>query len=89
LVELRIDPQDSQPGAVVDRGELVELAPALAAVTAVAVGRCGCCGLGGEGFDELHVDLHPVAGELLLVALLAPVVGLVLLGGRQPVHLVA
>jgi hypothetical protein len=78
LVELGVDPQDSESGAVVDRGELVELASALPAAAT---------GLRGEWFDELHVDLHPVPGELLLVALPASIVGLVLLRGRQPVHL--
>ena len=67
LVELGIDPQDPQPGAVVNRGELVVLP-----------------GLGGAGkrLDELDVELDPVAGQRLLIALPTPVVALVALGGR-------
>jgi hypothetical protein len=61
-----------QPGAVVDGGELVVL-----------------LGLGGAGkrLDELDVELDAVAGQWLLIALPAPGVALVALGGGQPVQL--
>ena len=72
LVELGVDPQDPQPGAVVDGGELVVL-PGL--------------GGAGKGLDELHIQLDAVAGQRLLVALPAAVVALVPLGGGQPVEL--
>ena len=63
LVAAVVDPQHSQPGAVVDRGELV---------VARLAGAC-------EGFDELDVDLEAVTGSLLLVALPAALEGLVAL----------
>ena len=63
-----IDPQDTNPGAVIDGGELV-----------VALLTTARTGAGRQRFDELHVDLDPVAGELLLVALPATVVTLVAL----------
>src|SRR5690606_4388860 len=43
----------------------------------------------GEGLDELHVDLHAVAGQLLLVPLPSAVVALVALRGRQAAHVQA
>jgi hypothetical protein len=52
LVEPVVDAQDPQPDAVVDRGELVVLAPHA-----------------GDGGDELHIDLDPVAGLRLLIPL--------------------
>ena len=65
LVVAVVDPQDPDPGAVIDRGELVVL---------LAAG-----GAAGQRLDELHVDLDPVAGQRLLVALPAVVVALVAL----------
>jgi hypothetical protein len=59
-------------GAVVDGGELV-----------VLLGLWGV----GKRLDELHVDLDPVAGQGLLIALPAAVVALVPLGGGQAVEL--
>jgi hypothetical protein len=79
LVERRVDPQDAQTGAVVDRGELVVLVAAAAAPL----------GHRGERFDELHVDLHAVAGQLLLAPLPSAVVPLVALRGRQAAHVEA
>jgi hypothetical protein len=73
LVQLRVDPQHPQPGAVVDRGELVALVPTAA--------PAGCA---DDGFDELDVDLHVMAGPLFLVPLPPLVVPLVALGGGQP-----
>ena len=73
LVELGIDPQDPQAGAVVDGGELVVLA--------------ACASLGaGQRLDELDVDLDAVTGQWLLVPLPTAVVALVALGGGQPVQ---
>ena len=43
----------------------------------------------GQRFDELHVDLDPMAGQRLLVALPAVGVALVALRCRQPVELEA
>ncbi|MEV6296834.1 hypothetical protein AB0M41_41995 [Streptomyces sp. NPDC051896] len=79
LVQRRVDPQDAQVGAVVDRGEL----DVLVATAAAALGHRG------ERLDELDVDLDAVAGQLLLVALPSPVVALVALGGRQAAHVQA
>jgi hypothetical protein len=70
LVTARIGPQYPDPGAVVDGGELVVL---LATWDT-------------DGLDELHVDLDPLARELFLVALVAVLVTLVALGGREPRH---
>ena len=70
LVVLRIDAQHAYAGAVVNGGELVVL----------FVGDAWYRG------DELHVDLHLVAGLGLLVALPALGVSLVALVGRQPAH---
>jgi hypothetical protein len=53
------------------------------AVALLAASRTGAA---GQRFDELHVDLHPVAGELVLVALPTAVMTLVALRGGQPVH---
>jgi hypothetical protein len=72
LVAARVGAQYPQPGAVVDGGELVELAPPA---------------LLAERLDELHVDLQLVARALLLVASPTAVVALVALGGRESVHL--
>jgi hypothetical protein len=74
LVELGVDAQDPQAGAVVDGGELVVLAA-----------RARPC----QGRDELHVQLHPVARQGLLLPLPAPIVALVPLGGRQPIEVQA
>lgn len=68
LVRPRVDLQNPQPGAVIDRGVL--------AVALLAAGVCG------DRFDELDVDLHLVAGALLLVALPALLVALVALRGQ-------
>lgn len=73
LVELRVDTQDSQAGAVVDRGELV-----------VLVASASPTGGASEGLDELDVDLYVVTGALLLVAFPPPVVPLVALRARDP-----
>jgi hypothetical protein len=73
LVELVVDPQDPQPGAVVDGGELVILLPAR----------------GAERGDELHVDLHRMPGQGLLIPFPLAVVALVPLGGREPVEVQA
>ena len=70
LVTSRIGPQHPDPGAVVDGGELVVLLAPRAA----------------DGLDELHVDLDPLARELLLVALVALLVALVALRGRESRH---
>ena len=73
LVVLRVDLQDSQPCAVIDRGVLVVLLFAGA----------------GDGFDELDVDLYLMSWERLLVAFPAAVVGLVSLVGGEPVEVEA
>lgn len=70
LVVAVIDAQHSWPGAVIDRGVLVVRL------------HSGAC----DGFDELDVDLHEMAGEWLFVAFPASVVGLVPLVGRQPLR---
>jgi hypothetical protein len=56
LVEPVVDAQHPQPGAVVDGGELVELAPGPPEWGAVG---------GGQRLDELDVALHPVTGQQL------------------------
>ena len=66
MVVFRVDPQYRQPGAVVDRGELV-------------VARLACS---FEGFDELDVHLDAVPGLLFLVALPAAFVRFVALRAR-------
>jgi hypothetical protein len=72
LVELGIYAQHAQAGAVIDGGELVVLL------------RLGStC----QRPDELHVELDPVAGQWLLIALPPAVVALVALGGREAVEL--
>ncbi|QRP45450.1 hypothetical protein [Amycolatopsis sp. FDAARGOS 1241] len=73
LVRARVDPQDAQAGAVIDRGVLVELPPALV-------------GAGGDRLDELDVDLQLVARTLFLVALPPLLVALVALRSGQAVH---
>jgi hypothetical protein len=70
LVAPWIGAEYPDPGAVVDGGELVVLLASRAA----------------NGLDELHVDLDPLAGELLLVALEAILVTFVALGGGEPGH---
>src|SRR5947207_6805246 len=70
LVAARVGAQDPQPGAVVDRGELIVLAPA----TGLA-----------ERLDELDIDLQLVARARLFIPLPAAVMALVPLRGRQPV----
>ena len=72
LVAAWVGAQDSEPGAVVDGGELVVL---LAPQTLLA-----------KGFDELHVDLQLVPGPLLLIPLPPQAMTLVPLGGGQPVQ---
>lgn len=67
LVALGIDAQHPQSRAVVDGGELVE----------------PFASSSRDGFEKLDVDLDPVAGQLLLITLPAPVVPLMALGGRQ------
>jgi hypothetical protein len=85
LVELGVDLHDPQPGAVVDRGELVELpAPPDRLGYGLARGFRG-----GERLDELYVDLDLVAGALFLVALPTAVVALVALVSGQPAHVEA
>ena len=95
LIALRVDPQHAQPSAVVDRGELVVLAPpprssrgtgrAAGSGAGRAAGGGAGCG-GGQRFDELDVDLDPVAGLLFFVALPLAVAPLVALRGGQPVE---
>jgi hypothetical protein len=70
LVTAWIRPKHSDPGAVVDGGELVVLLAPRAP----------------DGLDELHVHLDPLARELFLVALVAVLVALVALRGREPRH---
>jgi hypothetical protein len=72
LVAPVIDAQHAQAGAVIDGGELV-----------VPLGLGGA----GKRLDGLDVDLDAVAGQRLLIALPAPVVALVPLGGRQPIEI--
>jgi hypothetical protein len=71
LIQLGIDPQHSQPSAVIDRGELVVLAPP----PRPDLGAAASCsaGGGGERFDELDVDLDAVPGLLFFIPLPAPV----------------
>jgi hypothetical protein len=73
LVAPVIEAQHSEPGAVVDGGELVVL--------------LGLVGGAGKRLDELDIELDAVAGQRLLIALPAPVVALVALGCREAVVL--
>ena len=71
LVVLGVDPQHSQPRAVVDRGVLVVLLRSSS----------------WHGIDELDVNLDLMARERLLVALPAAVMCLVSLVGGEPVQI--
>ena len=73
LVVLRIDPQHTQSGAVVDCCVLVVLFLSGAS----------------DGFDGLDVDLDLMARQRLLVAFPTAIVGLVSLVRRQTVHVEA
>ncbi|MFK0234341.1 hypothetical protein [Streptomyces vinaceus] len=87
LVAPRVDPQDPQPGSVVDGGELVVLRPAPPFGEGPGHRRCIRSLLReADRFDELDVDLDAVAGQLLLVTGAALVVLCLALGGRQPVQ---
>jgi hypothetical protein len=73
LVELVVDPQHPQPGAVVDGGELVILLAARAR----------------QRRDELDVDLDGVTRHRLLIPFPLAIVALVPLGGREAVKVQA
>ncbi|MFC8248546.1 hypothetical protein [Streptomyces chartreusis] len=83
----RIDPQDPQPGAVVDGGELVVLRPLPPLGQGRRDRRRGWALFReSDRVDEFYVDLDSVAGLLLLVAGVALDAPLVPLGGGQPVR---
>jgi hypothetical protein len=65
LIGAGIGAKHAQSGAVVDRGVLV---------VALSTPGASC-----DRLDELHVDLHVMAGALLLVALPPPGVALIAL----------
>jgi hypothetical protein len=71
-IAVGVEPQHSQPGAIIDGGELVELlAPARALY----------------GINELHIDLNLMTGELLLIALPPAIMAFIALGGRKAIEL--
>jgi len=86
LVAGVVDAQHPQPSAVVDGGVLVVLLAPGPGSRGRGLSGSRLCWCGGDGGDELHVDLNVVAGQLLLLPLPPPVLRLVPLPGRQPVH---